>query len=226
MRRRSGMLFHSNVPTICGARWDGPIAKVGAGCEFANIHNATTAYGNGTIPVLALVYPGTYSISSTAISGDIFIRGVGDPATIQFLFSDTGVGLKITGKHLSVVENIKLKHSYNWRSCFSPTGATGFTPLFIANKCIIDGSSTNLYPIRQEGNNPNLILRNIYLSRGYAHIFNYDLSKIRMQRCHLNNTLYTYNCTNSLAESDYVTASTIGYGPNYGEYFISGVDSL
>ena len=222
MIRRSYHKPGLDIPIICGSVWTGPVLRVGPGLEFTSINTALNAYAL-PIPLLILLYPGTYSQAGMTVERDVFIRGVGDCASIVLQYTDNSVGLFLKPRGFSLVENITVyRPSYTWKTSIRCEAVSGFTSFLMYNKCRFT-TGADMYPV--QGSSPNtFIIRNCYIQRGYAHLHGFNLSNIRLQQCQLNDALYCYQCTGSLIENDCVTAATIGYGPGYGSYFISGVD--
>jgi hypothetical protein len=119
---------------------------------------------------------------------------------------------------------VQIRCTYgNWSAAFYCNNNTNV----IFNKCWINGSYHDYNYVIYAGNSfeqPTLYLKNCYLSQGYAHFANMTLSKTRVYRCQFNSGINYSSTNSSLAEVDYVTSSTIGYGTNYGSWMIHGVE--
>lgn len=216
---------------VNGLPWSGRVVTVGpSGKQLTKLPQA----GWGDIPDIALflVYPGTYNfnmMSDGAYRGHI--RGMGASPTdvlIEYT-SDNNLwiqdnGLWGTGNWVTVIENVYLGASARGLT------STNYANL-IANKCRIDHWNSGRYdqgtinghwsPARQNG---DMQIRHSYLySASSTVLCALNLSRVWLKRTESNRSLGTYDCGGSLAESDNVTAPTVGYGYTYGEFLITGV---
>lgn len=207
-------------PYVLGARWSGPIFTVGTGKMFTIMGAAVAAM---TGPTLILVFPGTYTNDSFTATHDIYIRGVGRLWTDStFNFTNDSQGFSMEKRFL--IEYIKLNRTaYDWRGVI---GAFNASDMRILNKCDVMGSNGNAYTINSSGNPTSIFhVRHCYLVRGYAHFHYLNNSQTYIHRCLNNNATYAYQCDGSFAENDYVTSTTVGYGPVHGHHMITNIDA-
>jgi hypothetical protein len=197
------------------AGWSGNFLTVHAtacGC-YSTVSAAIGAASDGDI---ILVY-GTITdnpASEVWFTGKLFIRGVGTSPEDIVVTNSSGYSFLNTSGQDFLIENMTLHRAYIWRNDVWITGDSNGT----VNKCNLTVYNSSTYVISGYGrNNTGLsYIKNCKLSRGYAHLHNLNLANIYLQKTELNNALATYDCANTLAESDTVTTPTENYGYNYG----------
>jgi hypothetical protein len=217
--------------------WNGQIITVGpVGRDFYSPYDAINYATNGA---LILLDPGmyTHAIYSRWIQGpwctkDCIIRGMGSSAWDTIINIDTAYGpiLDQGWYHVNdtriLWENFRFRmYSTSWFQQLELYSANQVTHM---NKIIFHPGNSTIYGICGQsawnsGANSELLIQNGYLIKGYNHFGSTNLAKVRIRRTYLDTTLSGGSGT--LAEADYVTATTADYGPNFGKYLVRGISN-
>lgn len=203
-----------------------------------------TAFSAASAGALMLIDPGTYHLTdsdadswSWIINKNINVRGLGSNCNDTVLVQDSASGLIRLAVDVcanTLLENIRISYNlaYDW---VAPLGLMNSSTALTVSKCnITTGWKTSQYhfvcwwtnlttgfvKFRQtlfsrsnaapfanlSGNSPYLNLGRVYLDK--------------VERVNEGSLLSPF-VTGTLAQSDYRSAPTVGYGPNYGDYLIT-----
>lgn len=203
----------------------GNVLTVGAGKDYTTIQAAVNAANAGDE---ILIDAGTYNEIVT-ITKQVHMRGLGaTPSDVLIITSGTndatllfsGISSFVSSRRILTFENIKIKHTYNWRSAvaFNSSFDGGAGTEIIFNGCIIEHVNTGVcigFTLR-----PYAIVRliNTTLNKGYADIASYsgEGSELHFTKCFLNSAYSCTSCALTPLTTDYVVATaTYGYGPGY-----------
>ena len=234
-RRNSRLANQIEIDPPYDKWWSGQVVTVGpVGRDFFTIPEAINFASNGA---MILVDPGQYTQAYRSnwnaapwCERDYILRGLGSAPWDTMINLDTTYGVigdqgwYHVGNTRIFWENIRFRmYSTAWFQQLVLYSAGQITHM---NKVVFNPSYTTIYGLSgQSAWNGSaaseLVLQNCYISKGYSHFASTDLTKVRLIKCQLDETLKGGSGT--LAENDHVTSATLGYGPNYGKLYIRGL---